>query len=169
MKMAIFASRTKTNRTMCLFISTKYHHAVNKEYKAKKVGRKPILVHKLLEWDNDMLQTPYEYLPIMFENGQRTIYGQGFISVHDKDKREKYFTAVEEGVHAYRTEESAVNGVLEAAGNEWTFEKFYGVIPTGELYFVGRDGDIVASKMIIFKSKRNLNEYLNGKETITIE
>lgn len=164
--MAIFASRTKTNRTMCLFISTKYHHAVNKEYRAKKVGAKPILVHKLLEWDNGRLQTPYEYLPIVFENGQRTIYGEGFMSVHDK--REEFFTEVEEGVHAYRTAESALDGILEAKEN-WDFEKFYGVIPTGELYFVGRDGDIVASKMIIFKSKRSLNKYLNGKETITIE
>ena len=155
---------------MCLFISTKFHHAVNGEYRAKKVGRKPILVHKLLErYYDGGLATPYTYLPIVFTDGQRTIYGQGFMSVHDKDMREKYFTAVDEGVHAYRTEESAVDGILEAKENEWTFEKFYGVIPTGELYFVGRNGDIVASKMIIFKSKRSLNKYLNGKETITIE
>lgn len=151
---------------MCLFISTKYHHAVNKEYRAKKVGAKPILVHKLLERVDDMLQTPYQYLPIVFDNGQRIIYGQGFMSTHDK--REGFLTAVDEGVHAYRTEESAVDGMLEAKPN-WLFEMFYGIIPTGELYFVGRDGDIVASKMIIFRSKRSLNKYLNGKETITIE
>lgn len=152
---------------MCLFISTKAHHEKDGVYKAKKVGKKPILVWKLLEY-NECIQgyaTPYQYTPVNFKNGFRCVNGYGFSPKAYGTERAR----VCKGTHAYRTEKRAVEGIANALEYDWVFKKFPAVIPSGEQYFVGQDGDIVASQMIIFKSKRGLNKYLDGKETITIE
>jgi len=151
---------------MCLYISTKFHHSVNEEYRAKKVGKNPLLVWKLLEYNEDIrgYATPYQYLPITFKNGMKVVNGVGFSPVVKKP-----YTAVNEGVHAYRTKDRAINATIEALANRWEFVRFPAIIPSGERYFIGKDGDIVASQMIIFKSTVSLNKYLNGKETTTID
>ena len=156
---------------MCLYISTNFHHAVNGEYRARKVGRKPLLVWKLLEYNEDIrgYATPYQYLPITFKNGMKVVNGVGFSPVVKKSySYDIVSTAVNEGVHAYRTKDRAINATIEALANKWEFVRFPAIIPSGERYFIGKDGDIVASQMIIFKSTVSLNKYLNGKETITI-
>jgi len=155
---------------MCLYISTKFHHSVNEEYRAKKVGKNPLLVWKVLEYNYSTLgyQTPYEYLPITFNNGMKVVDGIGFRPV--KQKSYSYInTAVNEGVHAYHTKDDATDATIEALESGWRFKRFPAIIPSGEKYFIGIYGDIVASKMIIFKSMKSLNKYLNGKETTTID
>lgn len=160
----------KNKRDMCLYISTKFHHSVNGEYRAKKVGRKPLLVWKLLEYNVDILgySTPYQYLPINFTNGMKVVDGVGFSPVRKKSYSD-INTAVNEGVHAYRTKDKAIDATIEALASGWRFKRFPAIIPSGEKYFIGIYGDIVASKMIIFKSMKSLNKYLNGKETKTID
>lgn len=151
---------------MCLYISTKFHHSVNGNYRAKKVGSKPLLVWKLLEYQKKIKRytTPYQYLPITFDNGMKAVEGIGFRTVV------AYSTQVNEGVHAYRTTNISRNAIEKARDYcSWEFKQFPAIIPSGESYFIGKDGDIVASRMIIFRSKRSLDKYLNGKETITIE
>ena len=155
---------------MCLYISTKFHRSVNWEYRAKKVGNKPLLVWKLLEYNEKIkgYATPYQFLPITFENGMKVVEGMGFRTVVERPLVNS--AQVNEGVHAYRTTNISRNAITKAYDlSGWKFERFPAIIPSGEKYFIGQDGDIVASRMIIFKNKRSLKNYLNGKETITIK
>lgn len=160
---------------MCLSISKVRHHTKLDKwgypyYTSKTVGKKPIRCYKLLEFNKDLriMATPYQYVPIHFnKSGVAIILGLGFQPAIQCDINEKPFAHC--GVHAYRTKKISKEAINKAAMMDWEFKEYPAIIPSGEEYFVGKEGDIVASKMIVFRTKEAFKKYLNGQETIEIQ
>lgn len=156
---------------MCLLISKVRHHAkldkYGLPYYTARKATKPIKCYKHLEFNDEInqLATPYQYLPIKFDrSGQAVIIGIGFQPTRICDVDETPSVCC--GVHAYRSKKESSYYLTESM---WDFQEFLAIIPRGERYFIGKDGDIVASKMILFRSKNAFKKYLNGQDTIEIK
>ena len=68
---------------------------------------------------------------------------------------------VEKGIHAWSTSHLASNAVNCGILHRPSFV-YYAIIPKGEDYYYGVDGDIVASGMIIFKNEDAYRDYLDN-------
>ena len=162
---------------MCLIISKEQHHAkLGKDgrwqFYAKVAGKNPIKCFKHLELSEDFGDTwitPYQYIPVEFnKDGIAPMYGRGFINVINCDNN-GLLPAVYCGIHAYQTREESKYYLEQAEGMEWHYKEFPSIIPSGEEYFVGKHGDIVASKMLVFKRNYALNKFLNGTKPIVLK
>lgn len=143
---------------MCLCIDLKYHKRKNNRA-IPLVAEQTIFVHKMVEKDdNNHYYTPYNYMPINFDDE----YGMFFY----KTTRFSYYNDgcsstiyINKGIHSF-------TDIEEAESNNKYFSCLCGadvriynaVIPKGSKFFIGRNGDIVSSNLVVFKNKTKYNK-----------
>lgn len=139
---------------MCLRIETR-----------KLVAKTDLLVYKCLDSHHTgEFCTPFQYIPVVFENGMAVIDGGKRALLveweHYSDRRA--VRVVNYGVHAY-TKKIAAEATASYFRDCGT-KAYYAVIPKGCKYYLGTDSDIVSTKMIVFKSKRDYDNYAKEKD-----
>ena len=141
---------------MCLKLASK-----------KLVAETDLLVYKCIDYDKDTdtYCTPFQYLPIVFKDGVTVIEGGNMALTIEKVKNaatNKYVDGINYGVHAYTTKKEAVDtaSLFPASGTE----VYYAIIPKDCPYYIGLNFDIVTTKLIVFRTKRNFDKYAKGKE-----
>lgn len=139
---------------MCLVVGTK-----------KLVAKTDLLVYKCLDYHRGSYCTPYRYLPIVFDKGVKTIDGGEQALTIEKvwsARCGNWVRGISHGVHAYykKTEAQLTAKMFPTCGTK----VFYAVIPKGCAYYIGMDFDVVATKMIVFRSKKSFDEYAKEHE-----
>ena len=125
-----------------------------------------ILVFKCLDYQNGKYCTPFQYVPIDFNKGIEVIEGGNKSLTIEKEWDfiiKKNIRVINHGVHAYTTKAEALDTARHFHKTSGT-EMHYAVIPKGTAYYVGLNFEVVAEKMIVFRSKRNYDKYAEGKE-----
>jgi len=138
---------------MCLIVGTK-----------KLVAKTDLLVYKCLDHYGSSYCTPFQYLPIVFNKGVKTIDGGEYALTIEKDYHSRYggqIRVINHGVHAY-IRKSEAEYTASQFPNSGT-EVHYAIIPKGCPYYIGMEFDVVATKMIVFRSKRIFDKYAEGK------
>ena len=154
---------------MCLNIKTRWHKTDNPSIFMALKAEKPIVAHKLLEMQDGILATPYQYLPIEFRSGKKTVKGQGFEKKNTSIVNGMYkIPYVRCGVHAFSDKKSAKAAIANACGMGWDFLNYRAVIPAGSYFFIGCEGDIVSDKLIIFENEDAYNKYAEANEPCTL-
>lgn len=143
---------------MCLCINLDYHKA-NKNHKPiTLVAEQTILVHKMVEKDdNNHLYTPYNYMPINFDDE----YGMFFYKTTKFSFENGCGDAVYviRGIHTFAELENAKDSVdFLSNGCGANVSIYNAVIPKGSKFFIGKDGDIVSSNLVVFKNKTKYNK-----------
>lgn len=114
-----------------------------------------IKVYKMLNaWDRRKIITPYQHTPVDFKDGKFELW------IDDKELKPNFWNDVYRGIHSYQdlTESSNISRLL-------CYKLYYAVIPAGTPFYVGIDGDVVSSKLIIFETYVDFCKYEeeNGK------
>lgn len=143
---------------MCLCVDLNYHK-VKKEKPIALVAKQTILVHKMIEIDGRKLFTPYSCMPINFNDDE---YGMFFykttrFSFDRSYWDERYY--VIKGIHTFAEIEDAEDSLRFLSTNCGSNVKLYNaVIPKGSKFFIGKDGDIASSNLVVFKNKTKYNK-----------
>lgn len=143
---------------MCLYIDLKYHKVKNGKPIAL-VAKQTILVHKMIETDGRHLFTPYSCMPINFNDDE---YGMFFYKTtrfsFDKSCWDEIYYVIK-GIHTFAKIEDAEDSLRFLSTNCGEKVKLYNaVIPKGSKFFIGRDGDIASSNLVVFKNKTKYNK-----------
>ena len=128
----------------------------------KRKAKTDILVYKCLDNNYGNYCTPYMYFPVYFEDGKYVLKVKHFSYNNDKK-----VVIVEEGIHSFYLEwcaQDVVTTFHEADGTE----KHYAIIPKGANYYIGNDGDIVSTELIVFETKKDYDKYVKSSEKICI-
>ena len=149
---------------MCLTINRKYHGLVHTQKGEKfypiKTNR-PLLVYKILEELDNGFQTPFQYCPIEFTNGKKTLKGFDFPkSKFYKDK------TVHCGVHSWASKTVAEQECLYGRAQQWAFDTYKAVVPANTLFYVGEDGDVVSTRLTIFETDEDFEAYKKNHKNI---
>lgn len=132
---------------MCLVISKRDHFLSL----LPKTAKEDIVVYKLLLYKFSRLITPFHCKEINFHNNKCILtanFTKRFSALH-----RGYI--VEQGIHAFRCKETAEKELIHCP-----YPKILeAIIPTGTRYYIGKDGDIVSEKLIIFRNETALAEY----------
>lgn len=154
---------------MCLYVNRSIHKG---EYPEPLVAKKPIVVYKVLGHKIDgNIVTPYRVKPVRFKNGRAEL------SIRKDDlaafrcprlDSEIEVFDVDEGIHAFTNYQLAKEE--KDWQNKWSclgtvYHVYFSLIPKGHKFFIGDEGDIVATKLIMFESLEGLSKYLNEKKT----
>lgn len=142
---------------MCLCVDLNYHK-VKKEKPIALVAKQTILVHKMIEIDGRKLFTPYSCMPINFNDDE---YGMFFYKTtrfsFEEYAMKKYY--VIKGIHTFAEIEDAEDSLRFLSTNCGSNVKLYNaVIPKGSKFFIGKDGDIASSNLVVFKNKTKYNK-----------
>lgn len=98
---------------------------------------------------------------VKFEDGQAELVADIFPSfIH------KAIGEVDNGVHAYYKAEDAAKHLKLAVVHGWYDFCAMAVVPAGTGFYIGKNGDIVAERMIIFDSPTEYYRYTKGKTVI---
>lgn len=136
---------------MCLTICSESH--IFNKHKGRyvpKIALKRIKVYKVLIWSKGVYKTPFQIMPVFFNNGKAVINS----NMYDHYQTSWYKGIVCEGVHAFRTRELARN--LCRHLNKLQPIVFEAYIPPFTRYFIGDRGDIVSEKLIVKKYNSNI-------------
>ena len=140
---------------MCLCVDLNYHK-VKKDKPIALVAKQTILVHKMIETDGRKLFTPYSCMPINFKDDE---YGMFFYKTTRFSFLGNYYYYVERGIHAFTEIEVAEDSLRFLSTNCGEKVKLYNaVIPKGSKFFIGKDGDIASSNLVVFKNKAKYNK-----------
>ena len=127
----------------------------------KRVAKVDIFVYKCLDYFYGNFCTPYctpfYFFPIFFENGEYVLKVKNF--TYNKSSNNK---RVEEGIHSYYNKSAAQK--LEKDG----IEKHYAIIPKGAKYYIGNNGDVVSTELIVFETEEHYKKYVEKSEKICI-
>lgn len=116
--------------------------------------RKPKSVYKMLDvYDGCRYATPYQCVHVGFnQDNVATLVSPMTFETEPHSKR----LCVTRGIHAFTSSVKANN----TAHHFIYTQVFRAVIPAGETYVLGDDQDIVATKMIIFKTEKDYFKYM---------
>jgi len=131
---------------MCLYIKkdTKRMRAEN-----------DILVYKNLDYSRRTgYCTPYQYMRVEFNE-----LGRAKLT----SKIERIKGVIDRAIHSYYNEKIAKETSLESKYDYGTRTKL-AVIPKGSLYYIGDDGDVASTQLYIFKTKKALDEWKEGRD-----
>lgn len=143
---------------MCLSVNLTCHKVKNNKPIAL-VAEQSILVYKIIEKDdNNHYFTPYSYMPINFDDE----YGMFFYKTtkfsfekHCWDNR--YY--VMSGIHTFAEIEDAEDSLrFLSTGCGANVKLYNAIIPKGSKFFIGKDGDIASSNLVVFKNKTKYNK-----------
>lgn len=133
----------------------------------KFVAESNILVYKCLDCEDDKYCTPFQYVPIYFNNGKTELEVKNFTYSHHIDILHISNT-VNQGIHAYYVY-NETKEVCKAFGYCCGTKTHYAIIPKGAKYYVGNKGDVVSTKLIIFETEEDYKNYVeNNDEKICI-
>lgn len=142
---------------MCLSVDLNYHK-IKKEKPIALVAKQSILVYKIIEKDdNNHHFTPYSNMPINFDDE----YGMFFYKTTKFSFENGYgdYFYVKRGIHTYTEREDAENSVdFLSNGCGANVSIYNAVIPKGSRFFIGKDGDIASSNLVVFKNKTKYNK-----------
>lgn len=136
---------------MCLKINNTFHKK-SKSLKAKQ----SILVYKVLEKDNvskNKYCTPYKKMAINFNEYDGMFFYKNTRMVRSENE---YF--ILNGIHSYFDDMIAKREVQ--IFKHW-YTMHYAVIPKGSKFYIGNDGDIVSTNLVVFRTKK---DYLKNKK-----
>ena len=141
---------------MCLFVNSGFHKVKNNKPIAL-VAKQSILVYKVLEVEGKHYHTPFEYMAINFDDE----YGMFFYKTtrFSIDVHNKYTYFVSKGIHSYIDFDEA--NYTNARMKHLYYSNaniHYAIIPKGSKIYIGLDGDIVSSNLVVFKNKTKYNK-----------
>ncbi len=122
---------------MCLHIDSLYHGKGNSNVKGYHIAAFPILVWKVLERRGTAFKSPFMCKMYHFKKE----YSSEFSFNASRNK-------VEAGLHAYYSFEYAQKGVMSWGYDAYIFPS---IIPIGAKFFIGSNGEIASSKLIVYR------------------
>ena len=148
---------------MCLTIKTTFH-----KKDKPLVAECSILVYKMLERYvgkeyNNRYHTPFVGKTINFcdEGGNMYFYKTTRLqkSEYDSDK------CISKGIHSFIDKQTAIDEVNWYDERLYRMSMHYAIIPKGSKFFIGSDGDIVSTNLVVFKRKKDYtkNKKLFGR------
>lgn len=148
---------------MCLSINNTFH-----KKEKSLVAEQNILVYKVLERYvgkeyNNKYHTPYQGKRINFNpNDGMYFYKNTRIKKElfgSDGRKQKLIT---NGIHSFTDKQVAVNEVVMYSNNStYRQSMHYAIIPKGSNFYIGIDGDIVSTNLVVFRTKK---DYLKGKK-----
>lgn len=132
---------------MCLYVDRQYHPFTYISKPKPKVATFPILVYKALGFDGKRYIAPYRGTKYNFNKTYTAKLGVLLNYYIDRKRYEWY--EVGEGLHACITKDRA---------DQISSNVFYAIIPPGAEFYLGDENDIVASKLIVYESKLDLEK-----------
>ena len=163
---------------MCLIVDLNYHEVknLNSNKPLKVVALKtlrPLKVYKVIELvkdddgDFEGYQTPYQYLPVNFVNNKFHIKGVGFETESCLQYDDGVFF-IRCGAHAFYKLAACQREVKNCIALEWDFRIHPAVIPANTSFYVGRDGDIVASRLEVFEDEESFQKYKKNAKNLSV-
>jgi hypothetical protein len=138
---------------MCLTIKDTFHK------KGKPlVAERSILVYKMLERYagkkyNNQYHTPYMGTPINFCDEGDNMY------FYKATRLQKDSIYISKGIHSFSDKKTAIDEVnMYNEGSLYRMSMHYAVIPKGSKFFIGSDGDIVSTNLVVFKRKKDYDK-----------
>lgn len=162
---------------MCLTININAHEKKDGYYHAI-VAKNPILTQKAIEFKWQCMTTPFQYEPVKFKDGifimkPRKAWPFEAQKYGTIDKSGQDDTQIKYGIHSYYDEYAADGEMEYARQHYWDFKLFKAIIPPRAKYYVGREGDIVSSKLIVFETdeayEKYVAEHYPKKKVITLD
>lgn len=165
---------------MCLVVDTNIHRETirtNLYHKTPKplVATENLLVFKWIVkkrfgscygYDTYVDITPFMGKMVFFDkNGVATLESEmenGFPFTFDiQIEGDVVLYKINKGIHSYRCDNLDTDSPFSPNHN-------YAIIPKGSLYYIGQEYDVVSDKLIIFDSKKALEDYEkeNGKAVV---
>ena len=142
---------------MCLSVNLNFHKVKNDKPIAL-VAKQSILVYKMLEVKNNHYRTPYMNKAVNFDDE----YGMFFykttrFSINRTYFYKKYHYDVSRGIHSFFDFDKAkhTNYFLQSLG---VSNIHYAIIPKGSKFYIGTDGDIASSNLVVFENETKYNE-----------
>ena len=128
----------------------------------KRKAKADILVYKCLDECGGNYSTPFYYFPVYFEDGKCVLKVKHF--TYNNDEK---VIIVEEGIHSYYNKSSAQK-IESVFYNTYGTNRHYAIIPKGVKYYIGNDGDVVSTELIIFETEEDYNQYVKSSEKICV-
>ena len=141
---------------MCLTIKTTFHK------KGKPlVAERNILVYKMLERYigkkyNNQYHTPFMGTPINFCDEGDNMYFYKATRLQKNEYDSDY--CISKGIHSFFDKPTAINEVNAYDERIYRMSMHYAVIPKGSKFFIGSDGDIVSTNLVVFKRKKDYDK-----------
>lgn len=124
------------------------------------VAEHSILVYKILERYmgkkyNNQYHTPYMGTPINFCDEGDNMYFYKTTRLQ-KDLTNTY---ISKGIHSFFDKKTAIDDVNTYNEAElFRMSIHYAVIPKGSKFYIGEDGDIVSTNLVVFKRKKDYDK-----------
>ncbi len=142
---------------MCLSVNLDFHKVKNNKPIAL-VAKQSILVYKVLEVKNNHYYTPYMLKAANFDDE----YGMFFykttrFSINRTHYYGQYHYDVLRGIHSYFDFDKAkhTSDFLLTLG---VSNIHYAIIPKGSKFYIGTEGDIASSNLVVFENETKYNE-----------
>ena len=143
---------------MCLTINMTIHKKENKKY-VPFVAETDLRVYKCLDYENGEYCTPFQYLPIVFENNMKHLHANIIL---------ESFNKIHVGIHSFHDiwyVISTTNQFHKSSGTK----KHWAVIPKGSKFYIGIAGDVVSEDLIIFKRRKDYRAYKKEHDVKNME
>jgi hypothetical protein len=125
-----------------------------KEKTGCRTAKTDIHIYKALDKKGtvgkESFYTPFRYVPVVF--------GAKGILVLESPLEKSWGRSVDIGIHGYYDAAEALKTELNFRDGDNTMV-YHAVIPKGEKYYLGTRGDIVCSKMLVFKTNDSYLDY----------
>ena len=146
---------------MCLSVNFDFHKVKNDKPIAL-VAKQSILVYKVLEVKNNYYRTPYMIKTVNFDDEygmffyKTTRFGIDRVRFFDQGREYREYD-VSKGIHSYFDFDKAnlTNKYLKSLG---VSNIHYAIIPKGSKFYVGIEGDIASSNLVVFENETKYNE-----------
>lgn len=135
---------------MCLIVSIEHHPDLK-----PKTAKTDLRVYKILTQVSGCWFTPYQSVRLKFNLQNKIRYKSTIDAPLSHSSGLSYCARISRGIHSFYSYVFAINE------KRWCGPGtvFYAVIPKGSKYYIGVEGDIVSSQLIIFRNKETFEKY----------
>ena len=152
---------------MCLSVNLNYHKVKNDKPIAL-VAKQSILVYKVLEVKGNYYRTPYMIKTVNFDDEygmffyKTTRFGIDRVRFFDQGREYREYN-VSKGIHSHIDFDKANRDInyLKQFFNLYLCSApniHYAIIPKGSKFYIGAEGDIVSSNLVVFENEAKYNE-----------
>ena len=146
---------------MCLSVNLNFHKVKNGKPIAL-VAKQSILVYKMLEIKNNHYRTPYMSKAVNFDDEygmffyKTTRFSIDRVRFFDQGREYREYL-VARGIHSYFDFDKAkhTSDFLLTLGAS---NIHYAIIPKGSKFYIGAEGDIASSNLVVFENETKYNE-----------
>ena len=147
---------------MCLSVNLDFHKVKNDKPIAL-VAKQSILVYKILEVKNNHYRTPYMNKAVNFDDEygmffyKTTRFGIDRVFLYTQ----KYEYLVARGIHSYIDLAKAnynKDWIQDCCCLNAIANIHYAIIPKGSKFYIGAEGDIASSNLVVFENETKYNE-----------